>query len=272
MTPSLSTPVGEIVRSRSLFDGGLAVHEFVVSNWLLAAWACSPVADAMAEAVAVGAVLLAEVAGVTDRTGVDGPGSTWPGSWQHAEWGGRLVTPAPGALAAGIGAEAPAADRVEEPAAAGAGDRYVIVTRRGSGGHSGGLPTGPGVAGRRDGLAGESGGGTVAGGVVGDSVLPAAPYDPDPGAGEDADGVGVVAASGPGAPVDVGDPGALMAGVVGEGAHGSPEAFVARPAEVDRFVLAGLFGHRGLAGEERVGVPSRGVTGPESPPLRWPPV
>src|SRR6202007_161185 len=38
--------------------------------------------------------------------------------------------------------------------------------------------------------------GSVFGGVVGDAVVPAAPDDVEPGAGQDADGVGVVVAAG----------------------------------------------------------------------------
>ena len=41
--------------------------------------------------------------------------------------------------------------------------------------------------------------GSVFGGVVGDVVLPAVPDDVEPGAGEDADGVGVVVSAGAGA-------------------------------------------------------------------------
>src|SRR4051794_11480927 len=54
--------------------------------------------------------------------------------------------------------------------------------------------------------------GAVALGVVGDAVLPAAPDDVSPGAGQDADGVGVVAAAGDGLVVQVGGPGAGSAG------------------------------------------------------------
>ena len=47
----------------------------------------------------------------------------------------------------------------------------------------------------------------MGGGVVGSVVVPAAPDDVGPGAREDADGVGVVAAAGDGLAVEVGGPG-----------------------------------------------------------------
>ena len=53
--------------------------------------------------------------------------------------------------------------------------------------------------------------------VVRNLIDPAAPDDPDPGAGEDSDRVGMVVATGSGPSVDVGGPRARMAGVVGEG-------------------------------------------------------
>ena len=73
----------------------------------------------------------------------------------------------------GVGAVAAPAGAGERGAAGGAGRVRVvtgIVTRRG---HSGGWLDG-----------GERPGGAVPGGVAGDSVEPAAPDDPDPGAGE----------------------------------------------------------------------------------------
>lgn len=48
--------------------------------------------------------------------------------------------------------------------------------------------------------------GVVSGGVVGGVVLPAVPDDVEPGAGEDADGVGVSAAAVAGSSVDVSGP------------------------------------------------------------------
>ena len=56
----------------------------------------------------------------------------------------------------------------------------------------------------------------VFGGVVGGAVLPAFPDDGGPGAGEDADGLRVVALSGPSLGVEVGRPGVAVPGVAGE--------------------------------------------------------
>src|SRR5207244_12108548 len=88
------------------------------------------------------------------------------------------------------------------------------------------------------------GGVSVAGGVVGLAGVPAGPDDAQPGAGEDADGVWVAAAAGAGAVVDVGGPGAAVAGVVGEGGERLAGAGVAGVAEADGAVGAGGFGHR----------------------------
>ena len=86
-------------------------------------------------------------------------------------------------------------------------------------------------------------------GVVGGVVLPAVPDDVEPGAGQDADGVGVVVAAGAGSVVEVGGPGVGAAGVAGEVADGVAELFVAGPAEPDGAGLAGLSGGGGDAGE-----------------------
>ena len=75
--------------------------------------------------------------------------------------------------------------------------------------------------------------GVVLGGVVGGSVLPAVPDDVQPGAGEDAHGVGVVVSSVAGALVEVGGPGVGVAGVAGEVGDGVAQLFVAGPSEVD---------------------------------------
>ena len=56
----------------------------------------------------------------------------------------------------------------------------------------------------------------VAGRVVGDAVVPAFPDHIEPGAGEDPDRVGVVFAAGDRVVVDLGGPGAGVAGAVGE--------------------------------------------------------
>jgi len=78
----------------------------------------------------------------------------------------------------------------------------------------------------------------VFGGVVGGSVLPAVPDDEQPGAGEDAGGVGVVVAAG--AIVEVIGPGAGAAGVAGEvgDSRRVAELLVAGPAESDGADLA----------------------------------
>lgn len=68
--------------------------------------------------------------------------------------------------------------------------------------------------------------GAVAVGVVGDGLVPAAPDDVRPGAGEDAHGVGVVVAAGAGALVEVGGPGVGVAGVAGEVAQRVAQLFV----------------------------------------------
>jgi hypothetical protein len=68
----------------------------------------------------------------------------------------------------------------------------------------------------------------VGSGVVGGVVLPAVPYDVCPGSGQNADGVGVVAAAGDGFVVEVGGPGAGAAGVAGEVAEGVAELSAAQ--------------------------------------------
>ena len=90
--------------------------------------------------------------------------------------------------------------------------------------------------------------GAVAGGVVGDAVLPAAPEDAAPGASEGADRAGVVVAAGDRAGVVVGRPGVPVAGGVGERAERVAQAFVACPAEAGDLAFAGLDRDRGLAG------------------------
>ena len=96
--------------------------------------------------------------------------------------------------------------------------------------------------------------------VVGDAVGPGAPEDARPGAGQDADRVGVIAAAGAGAPVDVGGPGALAAGVVGHAGERSTQALVAGPAPADASGLAALIGDgndAGLGGELVLGREAR---------------
>src|SRR5829696_2151912 len=104
---------------------------------------------------------------------------------------------------------------------------------------------------------------TVFGGVVGGVVLPAAPDDVQPGAGEDADGVGVVVSAGSGPGVEVGRPGVGVVGVAGEVDDRAAELFVDGPAEGDDFHLAGLPGRGGGTGQAderfRGGIAAAGV-------------
>src|SRR5207244_3885513 len=74
----------------------------------------------------------------------------------------------------------------------------------------------------------------VSGGVVGGSVLPAAPDDLGPAAGEDAFGVGVGLAGGSELAVAVFCPGVASPAVAGEVAEGVAEFLVAAEAEGDR--------------------------------------
>ena len=69
------------------------------------------------------------------------------------------------------------------------------------------------------------------GGVVGDSALPAVPDDVEPGAGEDADCVGVVVSSGAGAGVQVGGPGVGVSAVAGEVDDSVAELFICGPPD-----------------------------------------
>jgi tetratricopeptide (TPR) repeat protein len=89
----------------------------------------------------------------------------------------------------------------------------------------------------------------VAGGIVGDAVLPAVPDDEQPGASEDADGVGVVVPACDGVVVEPGGPGAGAAGVAGEVGDGVAELLVAGPPEPDGADLAGLAGGGGDPGQ-----------------------
>ena len=84
--------------------------------------------------------------------------------------------------------------------------------------------------------------GAVVLGVVGGLVLPAVPDDVQPGAGQDACGVGVVVAACSGSGVEVGGPGVGVSGVDGEVDHGIAQLFVTGPAESDGAQFAGLAG------------------------------
>lgn len=76
------------------------------------------------------------------------------------------------------------------------------------------------------------------GGVVGGSVLPAAPQDAAPGASDGSDRALVVAGAGAGVGVEALGPGVVVAGGVGPGAERVAEAVVAGAAEA-RDVLLG---------------------------------
>jgi hypothetical protein len=80
--------------------------------------------------------------------------------------------------------------------------------------------------------------------VVEGAIVPGAPKDAYPGAGEDADGMGMIAASAASALVDVCCPGGCVSGVVGEAGDGPSQAMVACPAEDDTASLAGGVGAR----------------------------
>jgi hypothetical protein len=81
--------------------------------------------------------------------------------------------------------------------------------------------------------------GPMARDVVGLAILPAPPDDAQPGAGQDADGVGVITPARAGAGVDAGGPRRGVPGVIGERRDDLAEAIVARPAKDHRPVLAG---------------------------------
>ncbi len=104
--------------------------------------------------------------------------------------------------------------------------------------------------------------GAVAGGVVGESVLPAAPDDVCPAAGEDAFGVGVALAVGAQLPVAGLGPGVAVPAVACEVAEGVTELLVAAEAEGDRTVTTACPGRWGDAGEagEGLGVGEPGPT------------
>src|SRR5258705_1881339 len=90
--------------------------------------------------------------------------------------------------------------------------------------------------------------------VVGDAVVPAAPDDADPGAGQYAYGVGMVVAASAGVGVDLGRPWVGVAAVVGECGDRDAEAFVAGPTEVHGPMPAGLVGDGGGSGQGGDGV------------------
>lgn len=92
------------------------------------------------------------------------------------------------------------------------------------------------------------------GGVVAGFVSPACPDHAQPGAGEDAHGVGMTLAPGTRVVVDHGGPVAAVPAVIGEGHQGLPSTPVDRVPEVDRAMFAGFLGDRcgaGLGGRLR---------------------
>ena len=82
--------------------------------------------------------------------------------------------------------------------------------------------------------------GAVPGGVAGGAVVPAFPDHIQPGPGQDPHRQGVVFAPGDRVVVEVGGPGAGVAGAVGEVADRVAELVADGPAEGDGLVLAGL--------------------------------
>src|ERR1700737_3953753 len=90
--------------------------------------------------------------------------------------------------------------------------------------------------------------------VVGGVVLPAAPDDVCPGAGENAYGVGVVVSAGDGLSVEICGPGVGVAGVAGEVAQGVSQLLVGSPAEGDGLGFDPLPGRGRDTGEGGQGV------------------
>src|SRR4249919_1487857 len=84
--------------------------------------------------------------------------------------------------------------------------------------------------------------GAVFGGVVGGVGGPAGPDDVDPGAGQDAHGVGVIVSAGARTAVEVRRPGVGVAAVAGEVTDRVAQLSVRAPAEGDDFDLARLAG------------------------------
>jgi len=118
-------------------------------------------------------------------------------------------------------------------------------------------------SGEREGFRSEEGESpSVALGVVGGVVVPAAPEDASPGASEDADGVRVIAATSARLSIHVGGPGTGMAGVVGPGGEGLTQSLVAGEASGNTAVLAGGAGHgsdAGFGGELLEGIEAQAV-------------
>ncbi len=112
---------------RGCATSGSVDEEIGHGDGLVAVRARTTRTEPTSEGVAVRAALLAEEASVARRADVDG-GRTRRAIGEWRQRGGMAT--APGSLPAGIGAEATPSDRHERSSAAGAGYRYVIVTRR----------------------------------------------------------------------------------------------------------------------------------------------
>jgi len=98
--------------------------------------------------------------------------------------------------------------------------------------------------------------------VVGGAGLPAAPEDADPGASQDAHGVGVIAPTSASVPVDGSGPGMGVAGVVGPSGEGLTKPLVAGEAAGDAPVFAGGVGDGGdpaFAGELILGSEAKAI-------------
>src|SRR5215471_7133506 len=92
----------------------------------------------------------------------------------------------------------------------------------------------------------------VAGGVVGDAVLPAAPQDAAPGAADGSDRTWVVVSAVAGAQVMVLSPGVPFAGRVGECRGSVAESVVTASSEARNLSASGFDGdgaHAGVSGE-----------------------
>ena len=76
------------------------------------------------------------------------------------------------------------------------------------------------------------------GGIVRSAVLPGSPEDTHPGASENTDGVGLLAAALTGSAVDFAGPSRCVSGVVGKAGDGGSQVFVAGPAEDNAAVFA----------------------------------
>ena len=102
----------------------------------------------------------------------------------------------------------------------------------------------------------ESQRGAMAGWVVGAAIDPHAPQDANPSAGQNADGVWMIAAAGARGGIDTCRPSRSVTRVVGETSDGEAQAMIAGPAEGDAAMLAGLVSqrrHAGLCGQLCVG-------------------